>query len=106
MVLLSRANWRSPCRTWISTPGCLSEAVEKISDLRVGIVVLRSINLVNTPSRVSLLCERVGLLAQIHSLLFFELVENPIHEAIIPIVTAEMRVAVGGLHLEHAVADF
>ena len=36
MVLLSRASWRSPWRTWISTPGWLSEAVEKISDLRVG----------------------------------------------------------------------
>ena len=44
MVLLSRAIWRSPCSTWISTPGWLSEAVEKISDLRVGIVVLRSMS--------------------------------------------------------------
>jgi hypothetical protein len=35
----------------ISTPGWLSLAVEKISDLRVGIVVLRSISLVNTPPK-------------------------------------------------------
>src|SRR6266851_8892769 len=54
MVLLSLENCRSPWRTWISTPGWLSEAVEKISDLRVGMVVFRSISLVNTPPRVSM----------------------------------------------------
>ncbi len=34
----------SPCRTWISTCVWLSSAVVKISVLRVGIVVLRSIS--------------------------------------------------------------
>ena len=36
----------------------------------------------------------------------FEFVENPIHEAVVPVVAAQVRVAVGGLHFEHAVADF
>ena len=48
----------------------------------------------------------VGLLAQIHAAVFLEFVEDPIHEAIVPVVTAEVRVAVGGLDLENAVADF
>ena len=38
--------------------------------------------------------------------LLFEFVENPIHEAIVPVVTAEMRVAVRGFDFKHAVADF
>jgi len=54
IVLLSRAIWRSPCRMWISTDGWLSEAVEKTSLLRVGIVVLESIRRVNTPPIVSI----------------------------------------------------
>ena len=41
-------------RTWISTAGWLSAAVEKTCDLDVGIVVLRSISFVNTPPIVSI----------------------------------------------------
>ena len=44
----------SPCATWISTDGWLSSAVVNVSDLRVGIVVLRSMSLVNTPPFVSM----------------------------------------------------
>ena len=50
--------------------------------------------------------EGVGLLAQIHSLLAFELVEHPVHDAVVPVVAAQMGVAVGGLDLKNAVADF
>ncbi len=39
-VLLSLANWRSPCTTWISTAVWLSAAVEKIWLFLVGMVVL------------------------------------------------------------------
>ena len=53
-VLLSAANSRSPCNTWISTDGWLSAAVENTWDLDVGIVVLRSIIRVNTPPIVSI----------------------------------------------------
>jgi len=52
--LLYLAISRSPCRTWISTLGWLSSAVENTSPLRVGIVVLRSISLVITPPLVSM----------------------------------------------------
>ena len=45
-LLLSGRHRRSPWRTWISTSGWLSSAVVKISERRVGIVVLRSIILV------------------------------------------------------------
>src|SRR5208283_4553015 len=48
----------------------------------------------------------VGLLAQVHAVLAFEFVQNPIHDAIVPIVAAQMGVAVGGFDLENAVADF
>ena len=43
-VRLSLTIWRSPCRTCTSTDGWLSDAVEKTSLLRVGMVVLRSIS--------------------------------------------------------------
>ena len=50
--------------------------------------------------------ERVGLLAQVHVVFALEFVEDPIHQGIVPIVTAEVRVAVGGFDFKHAVADF
>ena len=53
-VLLSLANSRSPCRTWISTWLWLSDAVENTWLLLVGIVVLRSMSRVMTPPRVSM----------------------------------------------------
>ena len=54
MVLLSFAIDLSPCKTWISTDGWLSAAVEKTCDFFDGIVVLDSINLVITPPIVSI----------------------------------------------------
>ena len=53
-VRLSEAMGRSPWSTWISTWVWLSEAVEKTSLLRVGIVVLRSMRVVITPPSVSM----------------------------------------------------
>ena len=53
-VLLNETISDSPCATWISTDGWLSSAVVNVSDLRVGIVVLRSMSLVNTPPFVSM----------------------------------------------------
>ena len=50
--------------------------------------------------------ESVGLLAQIHALLAFEFIQNPIHELVVPVVAAQMRVAIRGLHFENAIADF
>ena len=52
--LLYWAISRSPCSTWTSTLVWLSSAVENTSDLRVGIVVLRSMSLVITPPLVSM----------------------------------------------------
>ena len=46
------------------------------------------------------------MLTQIHPLLALELVEDPIHQSIVPVVTAKVRVAVGGFDLEDTVADF
>ena len=54
IVLFWFAIGRSPCNTWISTPGWLSTAVENVSDLRVGIVVLASMSFVITPPSVSI----------------------------------------------------
>src|SRR6478736_1240825 len=59
--------------------------------------------------------ERVGFIqplqgklvvAQVDALLLLELVGEIADEAHVEIFTAEEGVAVGGLHLEHAVADF
>jgi hypothetical protein len=48
----------SPWRTWISTDGWLSSAVVNVSDFFFGIVVLRSISVVETPPFVSMPSER------------------------------------------------
>ena len=52
-LLLSLANSRSPCSTWMSTLVWPSAAVEKVSLLVDGTVVLRAISLLVTPPRVS-----------------------------------------------------
>ena len=57
-VLSSLAIGRSPWSTWISTDGWLSAAVENVSLLRVGMVVLASMSFVITPPRVSMPTER------------------------------------------------
>ena len=54
MVLLSAAIALSPCKTWISTDGWLSTAVENTCDFFVGIVVFASINFVKTFPIVSI----------------------------------------------------
>mmetsp|Transcript_127862 Transcript_127862/g.398208 ORF Transcript_127862/g.398208 Transcript_127862/m.398208 type:complete len:319 (+) Transcript_127862:328-1284(+) len=57
-ILLSLANWRSPCNTTISTEGWESVAVEKTSVFFVGIVVFLEMRTVETPPRVSTPKER------------------------------------------------
>ena len=52
--LLSRVNARSPSYTWIVTPGWLSAYVEKVCDLRTGMVVPRGMRSVITPPAVSM----------------------------------------------------
>ena len=51
--LLSLAISRSPWRTWISTTVWLFSLVEKMSDLRTGMVVLRGKSFFMTPPMVS-----------------------------------------------------
>ena len=53
-VLLNWLISRSPCRTWISTEGCMSSAVVNTSVRLVGMVVLRSMRRVITPPLVSM----------------------------------------------------
>ena len=50
--------------------------------------------------------QSVGLLAQVHAVLAFEFVQDPIHDAIVPVVTTEVGVAVGRFDFENAIADF
>ena len=52
--LLCCAISRSPWKTWMSTLGWLSSAVENTSERLVGIAVLRSMSLVNRPPLVSM----------------------------------------------------
>ena len=52
--LLCCAISRSPWKTWISTLGWLSSAVENTSERLVGMAVLRSMSLVNRPPLVSM----------------------------------------------------
>ena len=53
-MLLSLVMARSPSKTWISTPGWLSEYVVNVCVCFVGIVVLRLISDVITPPAVSI----------------------------------------------------
>ena len=47
----------------------------------------------------------VGLLGEVDAGLGFELRDDPLHDAVVPIVAAEVGVAVGAAHLEDAVAE-
>src|SRR3989338_4617488 len=49
--------------------------------------------------------KRHPVFSQINAFRPPKLLGEPIHDALVKIVSAQMRVAVGGLHLEHAVAD-
>jgi len=46
------------------------------------------------------------VVGKIDALLFTELADQPFDDAMVVVVAAQMRVAVGGLHFEDAVADF
>ena len=50
--------------------------------------------------------QRHPVLAQIDAVALLELAGDPVDDALIEVVAAEMRVAVGGLHLDDALADF
>ncbi len=50
--------------------------------------------------------QRELVLAQVDALVLFELVGQVIDDPRVEVLAAEEGVAVGGLHLEHAVADF
>ncbi len=50
--------------------------------------------------------EGIRLLAQIHALILLELVEDPIHDPAIPIVTTQVGITVGGFDFKHSIADF
>ncbi len=51
-------------------------------------------------------CRRELVVAQVDALLLLELVGEVVDEAHVEVFAAEEGVAVGRLHLEHAVADF
>ena len=47
----------------------------------------------------------VAFAAQVQALVFLELFDQPVHDALVDVVAAQVRVAVGGLHFDHAFAD-
>src|SRR5580704_2916251 len=50
--------------------------------------------------------QRLSIAREIDALIFFELRDEPVDDALILVVAAEMRVAVGGLDFEDSIADF
>ena len=50
--------------------------------------------------------DRIWLLGKVDAGFLFEIPDDPIHEAVVPIVAAEVGVAVRGGNLEDPVADF
>src|SRR5437667_1907991 len=49
--------------------------------------------------------QSIGLFAAVHPVLFLKLVEDPIHDAVIPIVTPKMRVTVSSLDFENSLTN-
>jgi hypothetical protein len=49
---------------------------------------------------------RHRVLGEVDALVLLELVEDPVDDALVDVVAAEMRVAVGRLDLDDALADF
>jgi len=48
---------------------------------------------------------RLPILRQIDPLLLFELVKHPTHDALVPVISPQVRIAVSGLHLDQPLAD-
>jgi hypothetical protein len=49
--------------------------------------------------------QRHAILAEIDAVALLELRDDPVDDALIEVVAAEVRVAVGRLHFDHALAD-
>ena len=56
--------------------------------------------------RLAQALERHAVLAEIDAVALLELVDDPLDDALIEVVAAEVRVAVGRLHFDDALADF
>lgn len=50
--------------------------------------------------------QRHPVFAQVDTLIFLKLLDEPVHHTLVEVVATEIGVAVRGLDLEHAVADF
>ena len=50
--------------------------------------------------------QRHAVLAEVDAVALAELVDDPLDDALIEVVAAQVRVAVGRLHFDHALADF
>ena len=50
--------------------------------------------------------QRVRLTREVDALVLLEFVDDPLDERVVPVVTAELGVAIGGKHFEHSIADF
>ena len=48
----------------------------------------------------------IGLLGEVDSGLLLKLIDDPVHDAVVPIIATQMGVAVGAAHLEDAVTEF
>ena len=54
----------------------------------------------------TLQCHLVALAAQVEAFVFLEFVDEPIHQALVDVVAAEVSVTVRGLNFDHTFADF
>ncbi len=50
--------------------------------------------------------QRHFVFAEVDAVLFLEFVDQPVHDALVDVVAAEVGVTVGGLHFDHARANF
>ena len=49
--------------------------------------------------------QRLAISPQVKTVVLLELISQPIHDATIPVIAAELGIATGGLHIKHALSD-
>jgi hypothetical protein len=56
--------------------------------------------------RLAQALNRLAVLSKVNALVFLELFDEPIDDALVPVVAAQVGVAVGGQYFDHAIAYF
>ena len=56
--------------------------------------------------RLAQTLERLAILAQVNALFLLKFISQPVNDALVPVVTTQVCVTIGGLDFDHAIANF